>query len=53
MFINTRGKMPDRFANVTGITARICNFINHTWTEPAKDKVFHTKHVTDLKEEKN
>ena len=38
--------MPGRFVDVTGITARTCRrLINHTWTEPARDRVLHAKHV--------
>ena len=52
MLFYTRRKMPDRFADVRGITAWQCKLVNHTWTEPARDGVFHTKHVTDLERRK-
>ena len=32
MSLHTCGKMPDRFATVTGITACTCKLVNHTWT---------------------
>ena len=40
--------MPARFTDVTGITASTYKLINHTWTEPVRDRVFHTKQVTDF-----
>ena len=40
MLLHTYGKMPDRFVHVTGITACTCKLVKHTWTEPARDRVF-------------
>ena len=55
--------MPAGFTNVTGITAQfvfvfvpVCStykLINHTWTEPVRDRVFHTKQVTDFEGREN
>ena len=39
---NTCGKM-----QTTSITASTYKLVNHTWTEPIRDRVFHTKQVTD------
>ena len=41
--------MPCCFTKVTGTAACTCKLVIHTGMEPAKDRVFHTKHVTDLK----
>ena len=45
MLFNTRGNVPDRLADVTGIAARMCKHVNHTWTELDSKRVFHTKQV--------
>ena len=50
---NTCGKMQARFTDVTGITASKYKLINHTWTEPVRDGVFHTKQVADLEGREN
>ena len=41
------------FTDVTGITASTYKLINHTWTEPVRDRVFHTKQVTDFEGREN
>ena len=44
--------MPGGFADIAGITARTYKLIYHTRTEPTRDRIFHTKHVADFKDEK-
>ena len=46
-------KIPAGFTDVTGITASTYKLINHTWTEPVRDRVFHTKQITDFKGREN
>ena len=45
--------MPAGFTDVTGITASTYKLINHTWTEPVRDRVFHTKQVIDFEGREN
>ena len=40
MLCSTCGKMPDHFA----ITACTCKLVKRMWTEPTRERVFHTKH---------
>ena len=42
------GKMSARFTDVTGITAGTYKLVDHMWMEPVRDRVFHTKQVTDF-----
>ena len=44
-----RGKMTGGFDDISGITARTKNLVYHIFTESTRDRIFHTKHVTDLK----
>ena len=44
-----RGKIPGGFANIAGTTACKQKLIYHTHTEPTRDRIFHTKQVTDFK----
>ena len=46
---HARGKMPGGFADIEGTTARTQKLIYHTRKEPARDRIFHTKQVTDFK----
>ena len=46
-----RSKLVNRFADVTGITACTCKLVNHTWTESARDRVFHQSGRTTVLEE--
>ena len=43
-----RGKMPGGFADIAGTTARTQKLIYHTRAEPTRDRIFHTKQVTDF-----
>ena len=45
--------MPAGFTDVSRITASTYKLINHTWTEPVRDRVFHTKQVTDFEGREN
>ena len=45
--------MPAGFTDVTGITASTHKLIDQTWTEPVRDRVFHTKQVTDFEGREN
>ena len=45
--------MPEGFTDVIGITDSTYKLINHTWTEPVRDRVFHTKQVTDFEGREN
>ena len=44
-----RGKMPGGFADMAGTTACKQKLMYHTHTEPTRDRIFHTKQVTDFK----
>ena len=50
---NTCGKLPARFTDVTGIATSTYKLLNHMWTEPVRDRVFHTKQVADLEGREN
>ena len=44
-----RGKMPGCFADIAGTTARTQKPICDTRTKPTRDRILHTKQVTDFK----
>ena len=44
-----RGKLPGSFADIAGTTSRTQKLVYHNRTEPSRDRIFHTKHVTDFK----
>ena len=47
-----RGKMPGSFADIAGTTVRTQKLVYHTHTEPTRDRILHTEHVADFKDEK-
>ena len=43
-----RGKMSGSFADIAGTTARTQKLVNHTRTEPTRDRILLTEHAAHL-----